>query len=344
MPAPRAGGCQTGDSVQELLIAANPDPGSTLRYLLRIPLGGGMVLRTSDTWPRTKALYCHPVSPDEWPDAPDIVETVPLRSCERRGAAIDIVAARARENRSQLVFTTARGRDVVFWQAPRTRKQARPAVALPSARAAGLAELEILVDAHERYAYRFAAKPVRTTKRALPCGDYGVLLDDTLVAAVERKSLADLISTLTSGRLRYALGELAALPRAAVVVEDRYSQIYKQAHVRPALVSDGLAECQVRWPTVPIVFMETRALAEEWAYRYLAAAYTWALAESAAAARIGGFTVAARPKREGPAPAELRAWARAAGLAVPERGRIPTALRAAYAQAQRGGDPPPGAE
>lgn len=257
MPAPRAGGCQTGDSVQELLIAANPDPGSTLRYLLRIPLGGGMVLRTSDTWPRTKALYCHPVSPDEWPDAPDIVETVPLRSCERRGAAIDIVAARARENRSQLVFTTARGRDVVFWQAPRTRKQARPAVALPSARAAGLAELEILVDAHERYAYRFAAKPVRTTKRALPCGDYGVLVDDTLVAAVERKSLADLISTLTSGRLRYALGELAALPRAAVVVEDRYSQIYKQAHVRPALVSDGLAECQVRWPTVPIVFMET---------------------------------------------------------------------------------------
>ena len=48
-----------------------------------------------------------------------------------------------------------------------------------------------------------------------------------LVAAVERKSLPDLVSSLTSGRLRYALGELAALPRAAVVVEDRYSQVFK---------------------------------------------------------------------------------------------------------------------
>jgi ERCC4-type nuclease len=43
-----------------------------------------------------------------------------------------------------------------------------------------------------------------------------------LVASVERKSLTDLVASLTSGRLRYALGELAALPRAAAVVEDRY--------------------------------------------------------------------------------------------------------------------------
>jgi hypothetical protein len=42
----------------------------------------------------------------------------PLRSCVRRGAAIDLVLDRARENRSQLVFTTARGREVVFWQSP----------------------------------------------------------------------------------------------------------------------------------------------------------------------------------------------------------------------------------
>ena len=113
-------------------------------------------------------------------------------SCVRRGAAIDIVATRFRENRSQLVFTTARGRDAVFWQSPRTRKQARPQVSLPTARAAGIAELEIVVDAHERYAYRFAGQQVRTTSRGLPCGDYGILVDGTLVAAVERKSMPDL--------------------------------------------------------------------------------------------------------------------------------------------------------
>ena len=96
-----------------------------------------MVFRTSGTWPRTKALYCYPVSADEWPEEPEIVERVALRSCARRGAAIDLVLDRGRENRSQIVFTTARGRDAVFWQSPRTRKQARPNVSTPKARAAG---------------------------------------------------------------------------------------------------------------------------------------------------------------------------------------------------------------
>jgi hypothetical protein len=318
--------------VTELLIATNPDPDSTLGYLVRIPLGDGIVLRTAGTWPRTKALFCYPVPVDEWPAAPDIVERVPLRSCVRRGAAIDIVAARFRENRSQLVFTTARGRDAVFWQSPRTRKQARPSVSLPTARAAGIAELEIIVDAHERYAYHFAGQQVRTTSRALPCGDYGIAIDGTLVAAVERKSIPDLIASLTSGRLRYALGELAALPRAAVVVEDRYSQIYKQERVRPALIADGIAECQIRWPNVPIVFCETRSLAEEWTYRYLAAAHTWASSEPAAIERIGP-SLAAKPEtvgRAGPAPAEIRTWARNNCIDVPERGPIPTSIRQAW--------------
>ncbi|MGH8988941.1 MAG: ERCC4 domain-containing protein [Acidimicrobiales bacterium] len=321
--------------MMELLIAANPDPGSTLAYLLRVPLGEGIVLRTSGTWPRTKALYCYPVPPDEWPDTPELVERVPLRACVRRGAAIDLVAARSRENRSQLVFTTARGRDAVFWQSPRTRKQARPLVTLPVARAAGIAELEIIVDAHERYAYRFAGQQVRTTKRALPCGDYGILLDGALVAAVERKSLVDLISSLTSGRLRYALGELATVPRAAVVVEDRFSQIFKQDRVRPALVADGIAECQIRWPSIPVVFCETRPLAEEWTYRYLAAAHEWASSEAAAIERIGAHALPKRPPESGngSTTAEIRAWARAQGFSVQERGRIPASIRQAWERA-----------
>jgi hypothetical protein len=103
--------------VQELLIAVNPDEDSRLPLLLRIPQpGGDLLFRTSGTWPRVKALYCYPVGLDEWPDNPMIVERVPLRSCRRRGAAIDVVLDRARENRSQLVFTQGRGRDAVFWQ------------------------------------------------------------------------------------------------------------------------------------------------------------------------------------------------------------------------------------
>ncbi|HZU73267.1 MAG TPA: histone-like nucleoid-structuring protein Lsr2 [Acidimicrobiales bacterium] len=315
----------------ELLIASNPDPESSLAYLVRVPLGEGIVLRTSGTWPRTKALYCYPVAAAEWPAQADIIERIPLRSCVRRGAAIDLVAKRSRENRSQLVFTTARGRDAVFWQSPRTRRQARPRVTTPGARAAGIAELEVIVDSYERYAYRFGSKQVRTVTRALPCGDYGVVADGRLVAAVERKSLADLTSSLVSGRLRYALGELAALPRAAVVVEDRYSELFKSEYVRPALIADGLAECQVRWPEVPIVFCENRPLAEEWTYRYLAAAYQWATTEQAAAERITSAPpLVVAPPAPGPSAAEVRAWARASGIAVTDRGRLPAEVQEAW--------------
>jgi ERCC4 domain len=312
--------------MDELLVAVNPDPDSTLGYLLRLPLGGGMVFRTSGTWPRAKALYCHPVSSDEWPTSPDIVESAPIRSCVRRGAAIDLILDRGRENRSQLVFTTARGRDAVFWQSPRTRKQARPNVTTPTARAAGIVSLEILVDTRERYAYRFASQQASTVKRALPCGDYGITIDGALIAAVERKSLADLVSSLTNGKLRYAVGDLAALPRAAVVVEDRYSQIFKLDRVRPAVVADGLAELQVRWPSVPVTFAETRQLAEEWTYRYLAAAHSWAETELAVVTRPGMPVQAPEPSTApdavSPSTAEVRAWARRTGIAVPDRGRL----------------------
>ncbi len=321
----------------ELLIARNPDPESRLPYLLLLPLAGGMVFRTSGTWPRTSALYCYPVPADEWPDVPDIVEQVGVRSCVRRGAAIDLVLDRGRENRSQIVFTRARGRDAVFWQSPRTRKQARPNVAIPSARAAGIDELEIVVNAHERYAYRFGTQRVATVKRALPCGDYGLVADGRLIASVERKSLADLVASLTSGKLRYALAELAALPRAALVVEDRYSQVFKLERVRPALIADGLAELQIRWPSVPVMFCETRQLAEEWTYRFLAAARAWAETETASIGRLAPLTAGPGPTEldqapdvPGPATAEVRAWARAAGLAVPGRGKLSPEIWAAW--------------
>ncbi|MDQ4132743.1 MAG: hypothetical protein M3179_05935 [Actinomycetota bacterium] len=326
----------------ELLIARNPDTGSSLPFLLRVPLGDGLVFRAKGTWPRTTALYCHPVEVGEWPDEPELVERVPLRACVRRGAAIDVVADRSREHRSQIVFTNARGREMVFWQSPRTRKQARPDVRLPTARAAGIAELEILVDVHERYAYRFVGQQVRTASRALPCGDYAVTLGGDLIASVERKSLADLVSSVTSGRLRFALGELAALPRAAVIVEDRYSKIFTLDRVRPALVADGLAELQVRWPTVPIVFGENRKLSEEWTYRYLAAAHAWAQTEAGAISRIGAtFTGSAEerpeaPSAPGPSTAEVRAWALAHGLPVADRGRLRPEILLAWRDAHGG--------
>jgi hypothetical protein len=100
---------------------------------------------------------------------------------------------------------------------------------------------------------------------------------------------------LITGKLRDAGGDLAALPRAAAVVETA-TRRSSNSTGPPAAVADGLAELQVRWPTVPNVFGETRQLADEWTYRYLAA-------------RASTL----------PTTAEARAWARAAGITVPTR-------------------------
>ncbi|WP_109776067.1 ERCC4 domain-containing protein [Quadrisphaera granulorum] len=319
----------------ELTVARNPDQGSSLPFLVRLPVNGtgeaGLVFATKGTWPRTSALYCHPLPADAWPDEAhlDIVERVELVSCTRRGAAIDVVAARSRENRSQVVTTRARGRQMVFWQSPRTRKQSRPQVSTPTARAAGITELEVVIDGRERYPWTFADQQVRTVRRALACGDYAVLLGGRVVAAVERKTIADFTASLTSGRLRYALGELAALPRAAVVVEEPYSRVFAQEHVRPAVVADGLAELQVAYPNVPVVFCDTRKLAQEWTYRWLAAALTWAGTELTVVDDVEGRDSAAAATPE-PSTREVRAWALGQGLPVSDRGRLRPEVVAAW--------------
>jgi len=317
----------------DFVIARNPEGGSTLPYLLRVPLpDGAVVLKARDTWPRTAKIYCHRA--EEWPADAEVVERVAVRSCVRRGAAVDLVLDRGRENRSQFVFTRVRGgRAAIFWQSSRTTKQARPAVVVPTARAAGVADLEITVDSHERYAYTFADRQVQVGRGGLGAGDYGLVREGVLVASVERKSLADLVSSLTTGRLKYQLAELAALPRAALVVEDRYSGVFKLEHVRPAVVADGLAECQVAWPTVPIVFCENRKLAQEWTYRYLAAAEVATRAEQEGEGRLADLAPAAPLAPAPPSPAEVRAWARCAGWSISDRGRVPAAAVTAYRHA-----------
>jgi hypothetical protein len=67
-------------------------------------------------------------------------------------------------------------------------------------------------------------------------------------------------------------GPQSALERAAVLVEDRYSAVFKLDHARPSTIAEGLGEAAARFPTVPIVFAETRPLAQEWTYRFLGAA------------------------------------------------------------------------
>ncbi|MEZ0339977.1 ERCC4 domain-containing protein [Mycobacterium sp. pV006] len=305
----------------DMLIAHNPEEGTTLPYLIWLPLGaGGVTLKARETWPRTNKVYCHRL--EQWPDGADIIERLPVRSISRRGAAIDLVLERGRENRSQFVLTRARGREMVFWQSRRTAKQARPNVALPTARAHGRT-LEIVVDSHERYGYKFSDQQADTLRRALPAGDYAVYSGDVLVASAERKSIEDLSAGLLSGKLTYQLADLAALPRAVVVVEAGYSRLFKLEHVSSSVVAEALAEAQARFPSVPIVFVETRVLAQEWIYRWLGAC----LHEHELHTATPDFRTEPQP---GPqvsvSNSDIRLWARERGLPVGDRGKIPAGI------------------
>lgn len=255
------------------VVARNPDPDSRLPYLVRLPIDDGLILKVRDTWPRTSRVFCARVDVG-WPPEAEIVEEVPVTLCRRRGVAIDLVLDRPRENRSQFVFTTLpSGREGIFWQTRKVVTTARPGARIPGRRASGVPELVIVVDSRERYPYGFSRQQATTVRAALAAGDYAVRSEaGTPVAVVERKSLADLAGGLNNGTLIFELAKLAEMPRAAIVVEDRYGNLLKHAYAPAGFLPDMLARVQVRYPEIAIVFLETRPLAEEWTFRYLGAA------------------------------------------------------------------------
>jgi hypothetical protein len=276
------GAMRPGERAPTFTIARNPEADSTLLYLLRVPLPDHpLVLKARDTWPRTAKVYCHRAT--HWPEYPDIVEEVPVRSCVRRGVAIDLVLDRGRENRSQFVFARIQGgREGIFWQSPKTTRKTRAGIRIPARRAAGQRSFTVYVDTREKYAYKFSKQQAVTERRALPSGDYAVAVDDEVVAVVERKTLADLAKGLVDGSLAFAMAELGTVGRAAIVVEDRWADVFRLEHVAPGWIAELLAAVQVRYPQVPIAFCENRALAEEWTYRFLGAARAYAIAETEA--------------------------------------------------------------
>jgi hypothetical protein len=263
------------EASETFLVARNPDPDSTLPYLLRLPLEGGIELKAKAPWPATARVYCHPV--DEWPADAQEIDRVTVRHCARRGRAIDLTLDRPRNNRSQFVFTEPHagrksGRPMIFWQTARTVRRARPGQRAPTRRAAGLQALNIDVDTRERYPYRFADRGVRCLRRALPCGDYAVHAGDELLAAVERKTLEDCVKSLVDGSLAFAMADLSRLPAATVVVEARYSELMSAQRVQPGWLAELTARLQVRYRQVPIIFCDSRKLAEDFTHRFLAAA------------------------------------------------------------------------
>ncbi len=104
------------------------------------------------------------------------------------------------------------------------------------------------------------------TEATLSTGDYAPAGLET-VAVVERKSLADLVGCMTSGRDRFQreLARLQAYDLAAVVVDDASLQDLADGNYRsklhPSAAMGTLAAWQARHPSVQWVFCGTREIA-----------------------------------------------------------------------------------
>ncbi|HHY46568.1 MAG TPA: hypothetical protein GX506_04620 [Firmicutes bacterium] len=152
---------------------------------------------------------------------------------------------------------------------------ARPGIRVPTARGLERRTISIAVDHRERYPWKFPRQHASMERRELPVGDYGVFFGDRLVAAVERKSTADLMSAISSGTLRMQLAELSCLPRGILVVEGRLSDLVKaekEVGISAGWLLNLVAALQAEYPNVQWIFAETRGIAQDIAYRWLSAA------------------------------------------------------------------------
>ena len=238
---------------------------------------------------------------------------------------------------------------MVFWQSP-AHPQAgpprRPAADRPGGRRGRAGDRRRRPRALRLHVRRPAGphRPPRpgragTTRSASP---------GRLVAAVERKSLPDLVSSLTSGRLRFALGELATLPRAAVVVEDRYSQIFTLERCVPR-------RSPTAWPSCRSAGRRSRSCSARPASSPRNGPTATSPPRSAWAEDGDCRARSDRPRRRGrrrPAPPHRRrrraprsARGRArTGCTVPDRGRLRPEIHQAWRDAHDGSGEPPAAD
>lgn len=142
----------------------------------------------------------------------------------------------------------------------------------------------VVIDTREQRPFTFAdlradakqgRRPlvVRTQVGTLGQGDYALLGYESMVA-VERKSHADLVGTLSSGRDRFEreLERLAGLLWAAVVVEADWAQVlagHERSKLNPKTIHRSVIAWQQRYPTVHWWFPGDRRLAEITTFRIL---------------------------------------------------------------------------
>ncbi len=132
--------------------------------------------------------------------------------------------------------------------------------------------ITVVTDSREQLPYIFDPAKVATIRKALPAGDYSLAgLEDRV--AVERKSLADFVTTVIRGRKRFhrELQKLSAFESACVVVECNFRDLvdgrYRSDSHPHALIAT-VASIVVDFG-VPVYFCSDRQAACRFVQEYL---------------------------------------------------------------------------
>lgn len=132
----------------------------------------------------------------------------------------------------------------------------------------------VIIDTREQMPLRFSPD-VQTRRETLNVGDYSIAgLEDQIV--IERKSLSDLLGSITSGRERFIkeLRQLRAYRFAALLIECRWPTLLDgtwdvPTAVNPNSVIGSLMAFAIKYGVIPIL-AENHATAGRLAERLLA--------------------------------------------------------------------------
>lgn len=143
----------------------------------------------------------------------------------------------------------------------------------------------VVVDSREQLPFTFqdyANWIGGTVVAALPTGDYSVVGMESRIA-LERKSLIDLVLTLTHQRERFLreCERLADIPYRAILIEATWEELkspYEDGEIQslahPNAIVGTLIAIQARWNIPVVTTSRQRPLAEEWAASYLSKVFT----------------------------------------------------------------------
>tara|TARA_B100000315_G_C14545335_1_gene572951 strand:+ start:198 stop:671 length:474 start_codon:yes stop_codon:yes gene_type:complete len=121
-----------------------------------------------------------------------------------------------------------------------------------------LSDLTVVIDSREQRPYPFNG--YKTIVQGLPIGDYGLL--NCRDIAIERKSINDLIGSLTKGRERFEreLQKSAIIPYFSLVIEGSLNDLLRGKYISDALpksIVQSLLSFSVKY-RLPIFFAESR--------------------------------------------------------------------------------------